>query len=169
MDIPLAQNLRAARRRAGFTLQEVADACGVAGRATVSRWEAEQDARVPEPAILVKLARLYGVSMDYLFGLQHGREENPELLAVRAAVHEQLFRPQALSQFAPAERVRRILAVAAEVAAAAVPEHRIRKCLGPAYDDVMAGRADVPLPVEGLADLAYLFGLPARVLLEPPK
>lgn len=166
VSLTLARNLRSARRRAGFTLQEVADACGVASRATVSRWESEQDQRVPEPSILVQLARLYGVSLDYLFGLEYAEELNPELRAVQSAVHEQLVRQRILPALSPTERIRRILAVAENTAPHGLPSTRIRKCLGPAYAAIIDGRDDVAIPVDGLSDFAYLVGLPTRALLD---
>lgn len=166
----LAGNLRAARQRAGFTLQEVADACGVFGRGTVSRWESDRDPQHPGPDILVKLARLYGVSLDSLYGLQHAPEESPELRAIRLAVHERLVKPHLLTGVTPAERVRRILSVAQEIAPEAIPLPRLTKCVGSpeAYQGLVSGQ-EITLPMGGLAELAYLVGVPPRVLTEGIK
>lgn len=168
--VVLARNLRAARLRAGFTLHEVAEACGVFGRGTVSRWESERDPQHPGPEILVKLARLYGVSLDSLYGLEHAPEESPELRAVRLAVHERLIKPQLLAGLSPAERVRRILDVAREAAPDAIPVPRLTKCIGSAgaYEALVSGR-EIALPMDGLAELAYLVGVPPRVLTEVTK
>lgn len=59
----MGRRIRRARLRAGISQQEVADAIGV-GVTSVSRWEV--GTRVPSAVRLAKLARVLGVSVDFL-------------------------------------------------------------------------------------------------------
>ena len=75
-------NFRAAREAKGFLQKEVADALGVK-TPNISRWET--GVNYPEVEKLIRLARLYGTSTDYLLGLDEGQrftvtEEEKELL-----------------------------------------------------------------------------------------
>lgn len=161
----LARRLREARHSAGLTLQEVANECGVAGKATVSRWENESSPRRPEDSTLIRLANLYGVSLDFLFGQPHADPESPALRAVRAEIRRQLSLESLRSLPVP-ERVRRVLAIAREVAPEAIPEIRLAKLFKRAYEGFAAGANDVALPADGLTELASLLHLPLRVFLE---
>lgn len=58
-------NLRQARKSAGLTQQQAADAIGVVQSAYKNY---EQGNREPKGDILVKLADLFGVTTDYLLG-----------------------------------------------------------------------------------------------------
>lgn len=59
----LGTNIRALRKAKGLTLEEVGNAVGIK-RASVSAWESS-DTR-PDLDRLVSLARLFGVTVDYL-------------------------------------------------------------------------------------------------------
>jgi len=61
--VELGQRLRLARKMAGHTLVQVADALGVV-RESVSRWEA--GVNYPTGDRLRRLAALYGVTVDWL-------------------------------------------------------------------------------------------------------
>lgn len=60
----LISQLKRARERAGLTQREVADALGITPQA-VSQYEGGK--RVPRPAVLERMARLYGVSLGFFF------------------------------------------------------------------------------------------------------
>jgi transcriptional regulator with XRE-family HTH domain len=62
------ENLKIARKNAGYTQQQVAAALGIT-RGAVALWEAKTDHAVtPRPHTLVKLAKFYGVNLDTLTG-----------------------------------------------------------------------------------------------------
>lgn len=161
----LARRLREARHNAGLTLQEVARECGVAGKATVSRWENEDAPRRPDDSTLVRLADLYGVSIDFLLGRRHAEPESPALRAVRAEIRQRL--PiETLRSLPVPERVRRVLAVVHAIAPEAVPEARLAKLFKRAYEAFAAGDDEVVLPTDGLVELANLLNLPLRAFLD---
>jgi len=60
-----ARNLHALRVRSGLSLGELAERVHVS-KATLSRWESGQVARVPERAVLFLLAESLGVSVDHV-------------------------------------------------------------------------------------------------------
>lgn len=70
----MGENLRQARKRAGFTLAEVAERMGVRLQ-SVQRWESGE--RKPDPAKVRQLADLYGVSADELLGRGPARGTEP--------------------------------------------------------------------------------------------
>ena len=59
------------RRRAGLTQQEVGRRLGVSCQA-VSKWE--QGRSCPDIMLLPDIARLFGVTIDALFGIDRGEE-----------------------------------------------------------------------------------------------
>lgn len=65
--IPLAARLKSARLAKGYTLQRSADSVSVALR-TYQNYEAGD--RCPSLEVLVALAREFGVTTDYLLGLE---------------------------------------------------------------------------------------------------
>lgn len=74
----VARNLARCRRACGYTQLQVAEKLNYSDKA-VSKWERGES--LPDVAVLVELARLYGVSLDYLV-----REESPRKAAPVSAV-----------------------------------------------------------------------------------
>jgi tellurite methyltransferase len=70
----LSANISALRKESGMTQSELAAAVGVTFQA-VSKWETGQT--LPDTAILPKLAEIFGVSMDKLFGYDTAKAKNP--------------------------------------------------------------------------------------------
>ena len=70
--LAFGKRIRAARERAGFTQEDVAEAVGVS-RTAVTRWE--QGVIEPKLRNLMAIAKKLGVSSDYLLGL----DENPQV------------------------------------------------------------------------------------------
>lgn len=68
----LSERLRQARERSGLTQKEVAGALGFRSPATVSQYERGE--RTPDALTLERLARLYGVSLGFLFGEEARRD-----------------------------------------------------------------------------------------------
>ncbi len=68
--------LKNARKKKGLTKVQVAELLDIQ-TATVSMFE--NDTRRPKVENIVKLAKIYGVSTDYLFGLATTTENNIEL------------------------------------------------------------------------------------------
>jgi transcriptional regulator with XRE-family HTH domain len=61
-----ASRLRIERNRIGWSQTDVANQLGLGRNTTYSNWE--QGERMPNAETIVKLANLYMVSVDYLFG-----------------------------------------------------------------------------------------------------
>jgi tellurite methyltransferase len=70
----LAANIAALRKAAGLTQAELAEQIGISFQA-VSKWETGQT--LPDTAILPKIAEIFGVSMDKLFGYDTAKAKNP--------------------------------------------------------------------------------------------
>ncbi len=73
----LKDNIKKARLDAGLTQSEVAEKLGVA-QAQYARWE--NGGRKPKDETLGKIAKVFGVSTDYLKGRDDGLEEIVGLL-----------------------------------------------------------------------------------------
>ena len=71
------ENLKTARKKAGLTQQQVADAIGVVQSAYKNY---EQGNREPKGGVMVKLADLLGVTTDYLLGRNTGELNNIDKL-----------------------------------------------------------------------------------------
>jgi transcriptional regulator with XRE-family HTH domain len=67
-----ASKLRIERNRIGWSQTEVANQLGLGRNTTYSNWE--QGERMPNAETIVKLADLYMVSVDYLFGRINERD-----------------------------------------------------------------------------------------------
>lgn len=95
----LCDNLRNLRIACGFTQQTIAQALGVV-RSTYTYYETGKTA--PDPETLVKLARIFGVSIDQLllFKVQPGMA--PEALRVR---HHPSPIPQHIGDLTEEEKV----------------------------------------------------------------
>lgn len=78
--------LRAARDRAGFTMEEVADAGAGRSRGTIQNWEGGRN--FPELPRLMVLADLYGVSLDWLLWRVEDDADEANLLAAYRSMSE---------------------------------------------------------------------------------
>lgn len=74
MEETLGKKLCALRKSAGLTQDAVAERMGVSPQA-VSKWE--NDFSCPDIMMLPKIARLYGIQIDDLFGTNPVRAEQP--------------------------------------------------------------------------------------------
>lgn len=61
------QRLKAFREEKNITQEQLAEAIGY-GKSTVSFWE--NDLKVPSITVIIKIAKHYKVSADYLLGLE---------------------------------------------------------------------------------------------------
>ena len=73
--------LRGARMKGGYTLERVAQACGVS-RNAVASWE--RGVSFPIPENLVTVAALYGVSLDWLLAEEAEAIANDEAALLHA-------------------------------------------------------------------------------------
>lgn len=78
----MAKNIRNARKRIGFTQEELAAQIGVTAQA-VSRWESE--AGLPDIALIVPLAQVLRVSTDTLFGMNQVEQEQTLYMEIKTA------------------------------------------------------------------------------------
>lgn len=67
----IARRLKEERHRNGWTLQEVAERIGLKAHSTYGNWE--HATRMPPHDKTVRLAEVYGVSVDYLLGRTNNR------------------------------------------------------------------------------------------------
>ena len=86
MDI--GAKLKKARLQAGMTQEQVAEALGVS-RQTISNWENENIQ--PSIDMLIRLAKLFGVTTDYLLGLDAIPRLSIEGLTDAAVAHLSLL------------------------------------------------------------------------------
>lgn len=68
------QRLKSLRKEKGWTQEELAKKLGVS-RSAVAGWESSCKDNLPEGEVLIKIATIFGVSVDYLLG----RTDNPKL------------------------------------------------------------------------------------------
>lgn len=78
----MGKNIKKARKRIGFTQEELAAQIGVTAQA-VSRWESE--AGMPDVSLIVPLAQVLRVSTDTLFGMNQAEQEQDLYMEIRAA------------------------------------------------------------------------------------
>lgn len=76
MEMEFSERLLALRKRAGFSQEKLAEACGVS-RQAVSKWEAGQSQ--PDMEKLAILGKLFGVSLDELVSGEEKRAEAREI------------------------------------------------------------------------------------------
>lgn len=69
----IVQKLKIARQEIGYTQRQVAERTGIHH---ITLAKIESGARMPDVETLGKLAELYEVSFDWLFGVGKKREEN---------------------------------------------------------------------------------------------
>ena len=68
----MARNLTACRKAAGLTQMQLAEKLNYSDKA-VSKWERGES--LPDVAVLCELAKLYGVTLDYLV-VQHADKKD---------------------------------------------------------------------------------------------
>lgn len=76
----VAQNLQSLRRQAGMTQAALAEKLNYSDKA-VSKWERGES--IPDVAVLYDIAKLFGVSVDYLLTLEHESASEPIPLQAR--------------------------------------------------------------------------------------
>ena len=81
----LGMNIRAARKKKGFTQEELALQVGVTSQA-VSRWES--GAGLPDISMIVPLARILSVSADTLFGLEETKQDEAIYMEIKHVYEE---------------------------------------------------------------------------------
>lgn len=69
-----SENLRRIRKESGYTQQDIAERLSVA-QATVANYE--RGVRIPDVDTLVKLSKIFDVSIDYLIGVKTAPEPLP--------------------------------------------------------------------------------------------
>lgn len=69
-----SENLRRIRKESGYTQQDIAERLSVA-QATVANYE--RGVRIPDVDTLVKLSKIFDVSIDYLIGVKTAPEPPP--------------------------------------------------------------------------------------------
>lgn len=79
----LSGRLRALRRDRNLTQKELADMIGVTV-AAISSYEREDDPRTPPVRVLIQLAETFGVSIDWLCGMNDGKSLNTYQDAIQA-------------------------------------------------------------------------------------
>jgi len=62
----LAKRLRGLREEKGLTQKELAQALGLNSKSTITNYE--QNSRDPDYETLIKIAKYFGVSVDFLLG-----------------------------------------------------------------------------------------------------
>lgn len=62
----LAKRLRELREEKGLTQKELAQALGLNSKSTITNYE--QNSRDPDYETLIKIAKYFGVSVDFLLG-----------------------------------------------------------------------------------------------------
>lgn len=83
----IATKLKTLRKNKKASQEAVAEACGVA-RVTIARYE--NGLREPEPNVYPKLAAYYGVSTDFLMGIEEKKEKPVQEDERRAQIRELL-------------------------------------------------------------------------------
>lgn len=75
MNLETAERLMKLRKQKGYSQEELADKLGIS-RQAVSKWERAEAS--PDTDNLIELAKLYGVSLDELLGINTNKEEKTE-------------------------------------------------------------------------------------------
>ena len=76
--------LKALRKKAGYTQQEVAELANVT-KSVVSFYENKD--RAPSPDVLKRLSNIFNVSTDYLLGIE---KETPDIIDVSGLSREEI-------------------------------------------------------------------------------
>lgn len=82
----LAKRLAACRELNGWGQTQAALLLGYKNATQLSLLE--QGKRMPPPVLLIQMARVYGVSSDYLLGLSDEPERDPSTAAVKASINQ---------------------------------------------------------------------------------
>lgn len=84
----LPKRIRQLRMELGWSLDDLAEAMGT-GKGTVSNWEATTERqRIPPIGTLMALARWFGVSLDYLTGVQGADRDSPMVRVGKSALKQ---------------------------------------------------------------------------------
>lgn len=73
MDIKIGERLKELRKSKGWTQVQVATKMGLTD-SVISFYERQE--RAPSPEVLIKFAELYGVSTDYLLGVEKVEDQH---------------------------------------------------------------------------------------------
>jgi transcriptional regulator with XRE-family HTH domain len=73
MNLPIGQNIKTLRQKSGWTQRTLAYELQVSIQA-VSKWEQERS--YPDVTLLPRIAKLFSVSIDSLFGTSNNRMSN---------------------------------------------------------------------------------------------
>ena len=76
MMISIGDNIKIARKKKGFTQEELANQIGVTPQA-VSRWESGSG--MPDISLIVPIAQVLSVSTDRLFGLEGEKQDSQQM------------------------------------------------------------------------------------------
>lgn len=130
------------------------------GRASVSKWERDQDPQRPEDRILLLLADFYGTSLDFLYARHGARRDSPAVAVAKAALRTRVQEePAGLTN--PGQRVALVWRWLNELAPGVYHARRVAAELNLSPDgfaDLMKGKTD---PSPGvIARFADLCGLP---------
>lgn len=138
----VGERLRALREELGLSLDELAQLVGMrGGRGVVYRWEAGQS--LPPFELLLALADLYGVSLDYLAGREGAEKESPAVRAGRKLLQESLIHLP-VRGLGPTQRLRVLYDHALKVAPGAFPPIRLTALATlsiQGFQDLLEGRA----------------------------
>lgn len=126
-----AERLRELRQEHGWTASQLATLLKM-HRAVPSTWESRGSQ--PDLPLLLVLADLFGVSLDWLAGRPGAERESALLRAGKAALAERLGRED-LSGLSETERTARVWALAQEVAPHAFPALRVAALTGLPLED----------------------------------
>lgn len=83
--ISMGENIRRARKKMGFTQEELAIQIGVTAPA-VSRWES--GAGLPDISMIVPLAQVLNISTDALFGIERVNQDDVQYMEIKKVFEE---------------------------------------------------------------------------------
>jgi transcriptional regulator with XRE-family HTH domain len=147
-----------------MSLDQLAVLCGLSGRGASGAWES--GASSPDLSMLLLLADFYGVTLDYLFGLENAQRDSVVLRQAKAALAGRLTGVD-WTRLSIAERMRETWHAARQVAPFAFPPGRIAGLIGglePESFTALVNAAMHPSPVV-INRFAWALGLPEQLLL----
>lgn len=159
----LPKRLKQLRLELGWSLDDMAKAIGAANRGVVSNWEATNERqRIPPLGTLVALARWFGVSLDYLVGIEGADRDSAAVRIGKAALHSRF--PEEVKRLpvpTPGARLRLAIAILQEAAPDGFFPPRIAANLLHTEESLqrLLEHDEVPGPV--LDKFAGLAGMPA--------
>lgn len=158
----LPKRLKQLRLELGWSLEDMAAAIGAANRGVVSNWEATNDRqRIPPLGTLVALARWFGVSLDYLVGIEGAERDSAAVRIGKAALRERFpIEVKRLPLATPEARLRLAISILQEAAPDGFFTARIAANLLHTEESLqrLLEVGEVPGPV--LENFARLSGMP---------